>query len=90
MKVSISKLQKLIRNIEYWDVISKDIDDRWSEDLGNAEIEAEWDKAYNEYWNAINEMVAYIVEITDIEKMVATKMAIHKRNEILAIVEKAK
>ena len=60
-----------------------------SKSIDEAKTEAEQDTAYTLYWETINKIAALLCKVINIDENTAKKMAVHKKDEIIALINRA-
>lgn len=87
--MDINKGKKLISAVDSKQKVSDELDRVFETELTD-ETEREWDRAYKAYWDAVNDLAAFLVEnIPGLDEVTAKKMALHKRDEIKALFDRA-
>lgn len=87
--MNIEKGKLLITAVDDMQKIS-DNADAALETEATEESEKEFDRAYLAYWEAVNDLAAFLVEnIPDLDLTTAKKMALHKREDIKALFDRA-
>lgn len=88
--MNIDKCKKLVQVVDAQEKISDEWDQALEIDMSE-ETEIEFDRAYKAYWDAVNELAAFLVEnVPGLDEKTAKRMALHKREEIKALVERAR
>lgn len=90
-KKSGKELLKKLEKFEELETAANKADEAYQEEPENAAVEAAFDKAYKEEFQAMEELLNGIVEITNgqIDTETAKKMLFTKRAELKKILEKA-
>lgn len=87
--MNVEKGRRLVAAVDDMQKVSDDADLALETEMSE-ESEKEFDRAYLAYWQAVNDLAAYLTEtVPGLDETAAKKMALHKRDEIKALFDRA-
>lgn len=82
------KIKELYKRMIEAEQKSDEAEAAWNEDLENEELEAEFDKTYQEYFDATEELVKEIMNLIGVDKATARAIIHSKRKEFEALIKR--